>query len=74
MVSSLRSSQLEVLVDRCEWHRVNVSLEETALVLSPLGDGFVDLASAEISGEWAVISSLYFHFLLFPILNIFFKT
>jgi hypothetical protein len=58
MVSSLRSSQLEVLVDRCEWHRVVVSLEETALVLSPLGDGFVDLgpsAAAELplaSGAW----------------------
>ncbi|KAL3118612.1 hypothetical protein niasHT_009319 [Heterodera trifolii] len=45
MVSSLRSSQLEVLVERREWHRVNVSLEETALVLSPLGDGFVDLGA-----------------------------
>jgi hypothetical protein len=49
MVSSLRSSQLEVLVDHCEWHRVNVTLEETALVLSPLGDGFVvpDLMSGQ---------------------------
>lgn len=45
MVSSLRSSQLEVLIDHCEWHRINVTLEESSLVLSPLGDGFVELGS-----------------------------
>ena len=42
MTSSLRNSQLEVLVENSEWHRVNVSLEETALVFTPIGDGFVD--------------------------------
>lgn len=38
-MGSLRSSQLEVLLDGCEWHRVSVALDETALTLSPLGSG-----------------------------------
>uniref|UniRef100_A0A914I977 Syntrophin n=1 Tax=Globodera rostochiensis TaxID=31243 RepID=A0A914I977_GLORO len=58
MVSSLRSSQLEVLVERREWHRVNVSLEETALVLSPLGDGFVDLGDPSMEQTDALSSNL----------------
>jgi len=57
MVTSLRNSQLEVLVDHYEWHRVNVALEETALILSPLSDGFVDLGPTApdlpiSSGAW----------------------
>uniref|UniRef100_A0A1I8BRX7 PDZ domain-containing protein n=1 Tax=Meloidogyne hapla TaxID=6305 RepID=A0A1I8BRX7_MELHA len=42
MSSTLRNSQLEVLIDNNEWHKVNVSLEETFIVFTPIGDGFVD--------------------------------
>lgn len=30
----LRNSQVEVLIDGCEWHRINAILNETALILS----------------------------------------
>nr|CAD2176432.1 unnamed protein product [Meloidogyne enterolobii] len=40
--TTLRNSQLEVLVDNNEWHKVNVCLEETCLVFTPIGDGFVE--------------------------------
>uniref|UniRef100_A0A915DI28 PDZ domain-containing protein n=1 Tax=Ditylenchus dipsaci TaxID=166011 RepID=A0A915DI28_9BILA len=43
-MGTLRSSQLEVLVDGCEWHRVSATLDETALCLSPVGDGFMPVA------------------------------
>lgn len=33
-MSTLRNSQLEVLIDGCEWHRINAILDETALVLT----------------------------------------
>ncbi|KAF7639776.1 hypothetical protein Mgra_00000697 [Meloidogyne graminicola] len=42
MSTSLRNSKLEVLVDNSEWHKVNVSLDETSLIFTLLGDGFVD--------------------------------
>lgn len=49
--TSLRNSQLEVLVDGREWHRMDVSLEDTALVLSPVGDGFVDVMAGAVANE-----------------------
>lgn len=39
-MATLRNSQLEVLFNG-EWHRIGASLDETALTLSPLNDGFV---------------------------------
>lgn len=37
---TLRSAYLEVLIDGHEWHRVGASLDETALILASLNDGF----------------------------------
>ncbi|CAK5052193.1 unnamed protein product [Meloidogyne enterolobii] len=61
--TTLRNSQLEVLVDNNEWHKVNVCLEETCLVFTPIGDGFVEQfgplnvpgglsGAAAVSGVW----------------------
>lgn len=33
-MSTLRNSQIEVLIDGCEWHRINAILDETALILT----------------------------------------
>lgn len=38
-MGSLRSSQLEVLLDGCEWHRFTAALDETALTLSLIDSG-----------------------------------
>lgn len=48
-MGTLRSSQLDVLVDN-EWHRVSAVLDETAITLSTYSDGFIDEPSTAWRG------------------------
>lgn len=56
-MGSLRSSQLEVLLDGCEWHRVSVALSETALTLSLIGSGLFGEEDSIISPTSAILTA-----------------
>ncbi|KAI1708179.1 PDZ domain (Also known as DHR or GLGF) domain-containing protein [Ditylenchus destructor] len=46
-MGTLRTSQLEVLIDGYEWIKVMASLDETALTLAPQGDGFMPMSGED---------------------------